>query len=321
MDLAKLSGGARKGGMRLSRFDLNLLVVFEALMEERSVSRAASRLALSQPAASHALGRLRALLDDPLFVRTPAGMEPTARALQLATPIRRALEDFAQALEPEDFSPAVAERVFRLALNNHAALVLAAPILCACAVEAPRIRLDIRPSGTLAVEDLMDRGDLDFVITAQPLDRQRFASKVLIEDGYQLVMRAGHPQAGASLTLQDFAGLSRIDVSSSGDDMTFISQALADAGFSDATAGAVPYLALPALLRGSDHVATVRKQIAQTLSHSGEIVARPLPLPNRRVASVLSWHQRHSGHAAHLWLAELITRTSMHLVNADPSIP
>ncbi|MDE1914542.1 MAG: LysR family transcriptional regulator [Sphingomonadales bacterium] len=294
--------------MRLSRFDLNLLVVFEAMMEERSVSRAADRLALSQPAASNALGRLRALLGDPLFVRTPSGMEPTARALQLATPVRRALEDFAQALEPADFSPATASRVFRLALNNHAALVLAAPILRACAIEAPGIRLDIRPSGTLAVDDLLDRGDLDFVITANPLDRQRFASRVLVEDGYQLVMRAGHPLAGVALSLVDFSQAARVDVSSSGEDMSFVSQALAAAGLPDVKMGAVPYLALPTLLRDTELVAVVRKQIAQVLARSGEIVSSALPLPDRRVATVLSWHQRHSGHTAHLWLADLMTR-------------
>ena len=317
MDLAKLIGEGRQEAMRLTRFDLNLLVVFEALMEERSVTRAASKLALSQPAASNALGRLRALLDDPLFVRTPAGMEPTARAIQLATPIRRALEDFAQALEPEDFSPAVADRRFRLALNNHAALVLAAPILRACSTEAPGIRLDIRPSGTLAVDDLLDRGELDFVITARPLDRQRFASKVLMEDGYQLAMRTGHPLAGVALTLADFAALSRIDVSSSGEDMAFVGQALSDASLSDVSAGSVPYLALPALLRDTDHVAVVRKQIAQGLSRSGYITTSPLPLPDRRVATVLSWHQRHSGNSAHVWLAELITRTTRQIVNAE----
>lgn len=317
MDLAKLSARAQQDRMRLSRFDLNLLVVFEALMEERSVSRAADRLALSQPATSNALGRLRALLGDPLFVRTPAGMEPTARALQLATPVRRALEHVAQALEPAEFDPATAARVFRLALNNHAALVLAAPILRACAIEAPGIRLDIRPSGTLTVEDLLDRGDLDFVIIARPLDRQRFASRVLTEDGYELVMRAGHPLAGATLSLADFSAAARVEVSSSGEDMSFIGHALTAQGLPDVTKGSVPYLALPGLLQDTDNVAVVRKQIAQVLARSGKIVTRALPLPVSNVASVLSWHQRHSGHAAHLWLADLMTHTAQKVAEQE----
>lgn len=315
MELAKLNGPVRKEAMRLSRFDLNLLVVFEALMEERSVSRAADRLSLSQPATSHALGRLRALLDDTLFVRTPSGMEPTTRALQLATPIRRALEGFQQALEPEIFTAATAERSFRLAVNNHAALVLATPMLIACAADAPGIRLDIRPSGTLSVDDLLDRGELDFVITAQPLDRQRFASKILLEDEYRIVMRVGHPQASIPMTLAIFATLSRMEVSSSGEDMGFITRALSDAGLRSETAGSIPYLGLSALLRASDHAAVVRGQIARTLSQSGEIVSLPLPLPNQRAAAVLSWHQRHSSHVAYIWLIELIERTSRSLAD------
>jgi len=203
--------------------------------------------------------------------------------------------------------------VFRLALNNHAALVLAAPILHACGIEAPGIRLDIRPSGTLAVDDLLDRGDLDFAIIARPLDRQRFASRILIEDGYRLAMRIGHPFAGATLSLAEFSTLRRVDVSSSGEDMSFVSQALAEAGLPDVSTGSVPYLALATLLRDTDHVAVVRGQIAQVLSRSGEITTIPIPLPDRRVATVLSWHLRHSGHNAHLWLADLITRTGMQI--------
>lgn len=313
MALAKLNGAGRKGAMRLSRFDLNLLVVFEAMMEERSVSRAADRLALSQPAVSHALGRLRNLIGDPLFVRTPAGMEPTARARQLATPVRRALEDIAHALEPEEFVPATAERVFRVAFNNHAALVLAPAIVRVCEEEAPGIRLEIRPSGTLPVEELLDRGDLDFAIMARPLDRQRFASRVLMEDSFQLVMREGHPARGGIDTLEAFAALARVEVSSSGEDMAFVERVLEDAGLPSRTTGAVPYLALLPLLRATDHVAIVRGQIANVMIQAGGFVALPLPFNSRRVASVLSWHQRHSGHAAFAWLEGRIARVAADL--------
>lgn len=314
MDLAKLIEPDRKEAMRLSRFDLNLLVVFEALMEERSVSRAADRLALSQPAASHALNRLRALLDDPLFIRTPAGMEPTARALQLATPIRRALADMAQALEPEDFLPATAERSFTLALNNHAALVLATPIMRACGAEAPGVRLQIRPSGTLAVEDLLDRGDLDFAITAKPLDRQRFASQVLMEDEFRIVMGAHHPLAGAPLSIEQFAELARVEVSSSGEDTSFVTRALENAGLRARKLASVPYLALPSLLQSTDCIAVVRGQIANALAQQIGGRSAALPFPSQRVASLLHWHQRHSGDASYLWLISIILRASAAFV-------
>ena len=106
----------------LRSLDLNLLLVFEAILREGSVARAAERLHLSQPATSHALSRLRHRLKDQLFVRTPAGMTPTPRAERLARPVRRALDELQLALEPDAFSPATAERSFVVALNNFGAI-------------------------------------------------------------------------------------------------------------------------------------------------------------------------------------------------------
>src|SRR3954466_2591947 len=110
--------------MNWGAFDLNLLIVFDAVMQDRSVTRAGNRIGLSQPAMSHALNRLRYMLKDELFIRTPDGMAPTPRAEQLALPLRDALSELQRALEPEAFVPAEAERRFALAVNNYAAVVL-----------------------------------------------------------------------------------------------------------------------------------------------------------------------------------------------------
>src|SRR5882672_7488131 len=111
--------------MNWGAFDLNLLIVFDAVMQERSVTRAGSRVGLSQPAMSHALNRLRHMLKDELFVRSPDGMVPTPRAEMLAQPVRDALNEMQLALEPAVFDPASSDRRFRLAVNNYAAVVLA----------------------------------------------------------------------------------------------------------------------------------------------------------------------------------------------------
>src|SRR6266446_9497627 len=131
--------------MNWRAFDLNLLVVFEALMQEGSVTRAGTRLGMSQPALSHALNRLRFLLKDQLFIRTPKGMVPTPRAEQLAVPLRHALAEMEQALEPETFVPTQANRRFSIAINNYAAIVMAAPLVAAVAAAAPLVQLDLRP--------------------------------------------------------------------------------------------------------------------------------------------------------------------------------
>src|SRR6202034_1772989 len=163
--------------MNLRSLDLNLLLVFEAILREGSVARAAERLHLSPPATSHALSRLRHRLKDQLFVRTPAGMTPTPRAEQLARPVRRALDELQLALEPDVFSPATAERIFVVALNNFGAIALAAPVVSECLKQAPRIRVSLRPSGTLDVLNFLERGELDLVISALDAPADRFAAR------------------------------------------------------------------------------------------------------------------------------------------------
>ena len=135
--------------MRLRNLDLNLLLVFDAVLRERSVVRAADSLAISQPAVSHALNRLRHALKDKLFIRTPAGMSPTPRAEQLALPVRRALNELQLAVEGDTFDPSMAHRRFTIAVNNYAAVVAAGPILAAVRAQAPNVRLSLVPSGTL----------------------------------------------------------------------------------------------------------------------------------------------------------------------------
>jgi DNA-binding transcriptional LysR family regulator len=118
-------------------------------MQDRNVTRAGSRIGLSQPAMSHALNRLRHMLKDDLFVCTPDGMVPTPRAEMLAQPLRNALSEMQLALEPAAFDPAKADRRFTLAVNNYAAVVLVPPLVAAVTAAAPSVRLDLRPSGTL----------------------------------------------------------------------------------------------------------------------------------------------------------------------------
>jgi DNA-binding transcriptional LysR family regulator len=151
--------------MNWGAFDLNLLIVFDAVMQERSVTRAGSRIGLSQPAMSHALNRLRYMLKDELFIRTPEGMVPTPRAESLAQPLRDALSEIQLALEPAAFDPAASDRRFALAVNNYAAVVLAPPLVAAVSAAAPAVHLDLRPSGTLDIVDRLGRGDLDMTLS------------------------------------------------------------------------------------------------------------------------------------------------------------
>ena len=292
--------------MKLATFDLNLLLVFEAILRERSVTRAAEALNLSQPAMSHALNRLRWMLKDQLFVRTPAGMMPTPRAEQLALPVRKALDELQLALEPETFNPSTAERWFTIAVNNYAAVVLAGPIVAECSALAPHIRLSLRPSGTLDLPDLLERGELDLVVSAIDAPAERFASQVLVEDRYVAVMRQGHPATVRALDLAIFAELPRLAISSSGEDLRFVDAALAAHGLSVSVALETPYISAGPLLARSDMIAVLGRQIAQEFRRSYPIAIKELPFESAILRSVMLWHRRFDDQPAHRWLRDTI---------------
>src|SRR5712691_8757207 len=249
--------------MNWGTFDLNLLIVFDAVMQERSVTRAGSRIGLSQPAMSHALNRLRHMLKDELFVRTPEGMVPTPRAEMLAQPLRNALSEMQLALEPTAFDPAASDRRFALAVNNYAAVVLASPLVAAVAAAAPAVRLDLRPSGTLDIVDRLDRGDLDLALGSMDSPGERFAAAPLLADPFVMVVRRGHPASRRKLTAQALAALPHLEISSSGEDTGFIDRWLAERGLVRRVALRAPYLAAAPILVQSDLVATLSRRIAQ----------------------------------------------------------
>src|SRR3984885_4299887 len=147
-----------KTAPKLGAIDLNLLVVFDAIMRDRSVTRAGQRLGLSQPAMSHALTRLRHMLKDDLFIRSPKGMLPTPRGEQLALPVRSALDGLQHSLEPTQFVPSETTRSFRIAVDNYSAVVLVGLLVGRITKIARRVTLEFRPSGTLNILDLLDRG-------------------------------------------------------------------------------------------------------------------------------------------------------------------
>ena len=296
--------------MNWRAFDLNLLVVFDGLMQEHSVTRAGRRLGMSQPALSHALNRLRYLLKDQLFVRTPKGMAPTPRAEQLAVPLRQALADMQRALEPEAFVPAQASRRFSIAINNYAAIVLAAPLVSAVFAAAPLLQLDLRPSGTLDVFDLLDSGDLDIAIGTFDRVGERFGSAPLLEDQFVAVMRRRHPAGRGSLSAAAFGALRHAAISSSGDDTGFIDRSLATQGTKRRIALRLPYLSAGAVLAKSDLVATLSRRVASALVRDAPLELRELPFTSPSVRTSLLWHRRFDGYPAHRWLRDLVVSVS-----------
>jgi DNA-binding transcriptional LysR family regulator len=299
--------------MNLGAFDLNLLIVFDAVMQERSVTRAGSRIGLSQPAMSHALNRLRYMLKDELFVRAPEGMMPTPRAEELAQPLRNALSEMQLALEPATFDPAASDRGFVLAVNNYAAVVLASPLVAAVSAAAPAVRLDLRPSGTLDIVDRLDRGDLDLAIGSMDSPGERFAAAPLLEDPFVVVMRRDHPAGRRKLSAAGFAALPHLEISSSGEDTGFIDGWLAESGLVRRVALRAPYLSAAPILVQSDMVASLSRRIAQEFVRNHPLQIREPPYDAPQVRTIMLWHRRLNRQPAHRWLREIILSVSRSL--------
>jgi DNA-binding transcriptional LysR family regulator len=288
--------------MRLRNLDLNLLLVFDAVLRERSVVRAADSLAISQPAVSHALNRLRHALKDQLFIRTPAGMSPTPRAEQLALPVRKALNDLQLAVEGDTFEPATADRRFSIAVNNYAAVVAVGPIVAAVRAQAPNVRLSLVPSGTLNLGDRLDRGELDLAISAREIDGERFASQLLIEDRFVAVLRSGHPALRKKLRATSLAELQHLGISSSREDLTLVDDFLKARKSARLVASDVPYLSAGAVLVQSNLVAILGRKLAMEFRRAYPIEIRELPFEAPLLHSVMSWHRRFDDVPAHRWL-------------------
>jgi DNA-binding transcriptional LysR family regulator len=307
-------GRVNKTVPRLGAIDLNLLVVFDAIMMERSVTRAGQRLGLSQPAISHALTRLRHMLRAELFVRSPNGMMPTPRAEQLATPIRIALDGLQQSLEPVQFEPSKATTTFRIAVDNYAAIVLVAPIAAHVARIAPGVTLDFRPSGTLNVLEQLDRSELHLAIGPPGVQGERFSHRRLLQDQFVVVYRKGHPAAKArELSTDRLTTLSQLEISSARFGADFIDSGPGRSKPGLKPAMRAPFLSAAQILATSDLVSVLPLNVARNMTRSHQLVFRPLSRSPKPIEAAMIWLRRLDNQPAHAWLRDVISRVTRDL--------
>jgi DNA-binding transcriptional LysR family regulator len=265
----------------VSTFDLNLLTMFDVLMQERNVTRAGRRLGLSQPAASHTLSRLRQILNDELFVRTPDGMQPTLRALEMAEPVRDALRTLQLTLTPEAFDPAYSSYKFKVLVNNYAAGVAVPPLVHQVIDAAPQVSLDIRPMGAMNVFDQLDAGSADVVLGRLADGGDRFKCVPVIDDDYVVLLDKRHPAAKETeMSVERLAEVPHVDITSSGDDMSFVDEALKRYGMERKIAVRVPFLSIVLMLLGSDRLAVVPRHTAHSLLSICPLIMKELPFPS-----------------------------------------
>jgi DNA-binding transcriptional LysR family regulator len=300
-----------KTAPKLGAIDLNLLVVFDAIMRDRSVTRAGQRLGLSQPAMSHALTRVRHVLKDELFIRSPNGMMPTPRAEELATPIRSALEGLQQSLEPVQFEPSKSAASFWIAVDNYAAIVLVAPIAAHIARIAPGVTLDFRPSGTLNVPELLDRSELHLAIGLSGVQGERFSSRRLLQDQFVVVHRKGHPAAKAQeFSPEKLAALPQLEISSAKFGTDFAGSGPARPKPALEPAMRAPFLSAAQILATSDLISVLPLNVAKNMTTSHPLVFHRLSRSPKPIEATMIWLRRLDSQPAHAWLRGVITRVT-----------
>jgi DNA-binding transcriptional LysR family regulator len=289
--------------MNCSALNLNLLVVFDGIMHERTLTRAGQRLGMSQPAVSHALARLRHVLKDELFVRTPEGMLPTPRAARMAEPVRAALQNLQVTLQEDEFDASQSSRSFTIAANNHAARAVIPTFARRMATLAPSVVLDVRANGSFHILDQLDEGDVDLALTTLLEGGDRFKCTGLLNDEYVAILSRNSPVAAEPvLLLESFVALSHVINTSVGCDTNFVDDALAERGLARHVTAKVPLHSLIFMLIGSNSLAVVPRRVAVDLVAIGPFTMRPLPFPSPRIALSMIWHRRVDNHPAHRWL-------------------
>jgi DNA-binding transcriptional LysR family regulator len=291
----------------LRAVDLNLLKAFDAILTEGAVTRAGNRIGLSQPAMSAALVRLRDLFEDRLFVRTPGGMEPTARARELAGPIQRALREIEEALRNSpEFNPARARRTFVVGMTEYAEVALVERLTELLRQQSDSIDLRLRSIAKVEYLDLLDEGGIDAFVGHADEVPPRFLSASLLKDPLVLLARRGHPIFKTQISMGDLVKWPQILVSPTGEARGAVDPILKRKGVERRVALTVgTYLGIPLALQSSDLTSNVPQQIAARLSKVLPLCSAPLPF-RHVVASELVWHGRNEADRAQSWLRHLI---------------
>ena len=297
--------------MKLSRIDLNLLLVFHHLLREKRVSAVAAALGMSQPAVSSALGRLRTSLGDELFLRTQGGMAPTPYALQLAEPVALALDGLQEALNVRaSFDPATSQRSFTLAMTDVGEMYFLPVLVDALAAAAPGVTLQVVSVTQASLKDDMASGRVDLALGLLPQLQAGFFQQALFHQAYVCLMRQGHPLAAPQvLSLQAFAQAQHVRVIAAGTGHGRVDAALERQGLQRQFRLTVPhYVALGDVLGHSDLIATVPERFAKRVIGPYGLCTRALPLAVDSSAIHQFWHGRLHKDPGHQWLRGLVAR-------------
>ncbi|MGO4170527.1 LysR family transcriptional regulator [Novosphingobium sp. YAF33] len=290
------------------RYDLNLLPIFVALMEERSVTRAAERVGMTQPALSNALSRLRLMLQDQLFIRERYGIQPTAVALELAPAIADALAKLDDTvLGQQGFNPAKAERTFTIAPNGYVEFVLVPAIVARLQQVAPGIKLRLTPYGNDLVETGVVSGTTALVLGRIVDPPDNLVVQHLMDESLACAVRADHPSIDDTMTREQFETLKHVNILPPGRMRAGLFQALAQQELKREVAISVTnFFAVAEMVAVTDYCATLPSLICKRLQQDHRLKILPAPVDLGTFPVEMAWHVRYRQDAAHRWLRGLV---------------
>jgi DNA-binding transcriptional LysR family regulator len=299
--------------MSFLTLDLNLLRVFDAVMTEQNLTRAAGHLAMTQPAVSNALKRLRDALGDELLIRTAFGVKPTPRAEALWPAVRHALAELEAAVIPESFDVAKAQATFRMAMSDATAALCLPRLIHRIEREAPGLNVRMVPLTTREPRPLLMRGDIDLAVgffpgvVAQLAGGQGSGAPIrheqLYSGHYVSVMRKGHPLAQVELTLDNYCAAQHLLVSFSGRAHGLADEALANLGRERRILLTVNQFHTAGLIVAtSDLITVLPRHLVSSTGMTDQLIFKELPFPMPEVHVDMLWHERDSRSHAHRWL-------------------
>lgn len=286
--------------MGLKKCDLNLFLVFDTIYSERNLTEAAKSLAITQPAVSNALARLRKLFNDELFVRTARGMVPTLVAEGIAQNVSDALGLLnGSIMEREEFDPLIAERTYQVSMNDLAEAFILPKLVPHFSVHAPHVSLQSYYVKRGEILRYLSRGELDFAVDVGLIDDPQLSHQSLIQDEYVCAVRRGHPILKETFNLERFLSLQHIHVSSRKKGLGLIDFALLKLGMERDIKLRVQHYRVAAAIAGSTDLAV---SIPRFLALNYDVEILPLPVDVEPLDYRLYWHRQSDSDSSHLWL-------------------
>lgn len=297
------------------RYDLNLLPIFVALLEERSVTRAADRLGMTQSALSNALTRLRTMLQDPLFIRERYGMRPTPKAEMLAPALTAALAAMdAVVLGQQAFVPSQADQLITIAPNSYVEFVFVPALVARLSELAPGIRLRTLPFGTDLAETGVISGTTALVLGRITDPPDNLVVQHVADDGLACVVRADHPKVDGKITKAQYERMKHVNVLPPGRLRAGLFQALERQGLKrDVVVSVNHFLSIPEVVAATDYCATLPKLICRRLGSDARLKVLPAPVDLGTFPMHMAWHVRYRDDPAHIWLRTLAAQVAASL--------